>query len=127
MASKNLTKIILLAFISLIGFNGTATAEMTPDDCMACHGNDFEKLREATANWSNEWGDKIQPHVYLDPSAKKPHESTVLPECVGCHSQHPIPVPKDYQHEKPTLESCYSCHHMENFQKCSDAGCHAGE
>ncbi|WP_417204008.1 cytochrome c3 family protein [Sutterella wadsworthensis] len=47
-----------------------------------------------------------------------------MPECTGCHQAHPIPVPKDFKPEPASLSMCYGCHHMENFQKCSDAGCH---
>ena len=67
----------------------------------------------------------VQPHQYLDPNAANPHAGAkVVPECTGCHQAHPIPVPKDFKPEPASLSMCYGCHHMENFQKCSDAGCH---
>ena len=31
---------------------------------------------------------------------------------------------KGEKHKQPTFSTCYGCHHMENFQKCSSSGCH---
>ena len=57
--------------------------------------------------------------------AAKAHEGAkLLPDCVGCHGQHPLPPQKDYKFKEPTVSPCYGCHHMENFQRCSASGCH---
>ena len=76
-----------------------AAETMKPEQCLMCHGGSF---------------DAANPHA----GAK------VVPDCTGCHQAHPIPVPKDFKPEPASLSMCYGCHHMENFQKCSDAGCH---
>ena len=94
--------------------------------CLMCHGGSFEALREQTKNWTDEFGDKIQPHQYLDSESANPHQGAkVVPECTNCHEKHPVPLPAGYKPKQATFSTCYGCHHMENFQKCSDAGCHA--
>ncbi|MDO5532444.1 cytochrome c3 family protein [Sutterella sp.] len=100
-------------------------AAADPQQCLMCHGGNFDALREQTKNWKDEFGDQIQPHQYLDPNAANPHAGEkVVPDCEGCHQAHPFPIPKDYKREPASFSMCYGCHHMENFQKCSDAGCH---
>lgn len=102
-----------------------AAETMKPEQCLMCHGGSFDALREQTKNWKDEFGSPVQPHQYLDPNAANPHAGAkVVPECTGCHQAHPIPVPKDFKPEPASLSMCYGCHHMENFQKCNDAGCH---
>ena len=118
----------VLAFllVAAAGSSSAAAAEkaMSPEECLMCHGGSFEALRKQTENWKDDFGDKVQPHVWLDPNAANPHASKVLPVCTDCHKAHPVPPPKDYSPEKANLSLCYGCHHMENFQKCTDAGCH---
>ncbi len=100
-----------------------AADKFTSDQCLMCHGGNFDALREKTKNHADEFGDVIQPHQYLDPQSAKPHEGAkVVPECTGCHEQHAIP-PKG-KPAQASLSTCYGCHHMENFQKCDSAGCH---
>ena len=92
--------------------------------CLACHGS-CDALADKTKNWKNEYGEVVQPHTYIDGKAAKAHEGAkLLPDCVGCHGQHPIPPQKDYKFKEPTVSPCYGCHHMENFQRCSASGCH---
>lgn len=102
-----------------------AAEKVTSEQCLMCHGGSFDALREQTKNWKDEFDTPVQPHQYLDPNAANPHAGAkVVPDCTGCHEAHPFPIPKDYKPKEATLSMCYGCHHMENFQKCSDAGCH---
>lgn len=56
--------------------------------CLMCHGGSFEALREQTKNWTDEFGDKIQPHQYLDSESANPHQGAkVVPECTNCHEK----------------------------------------
>lgn len=111
--------------LTALVFAGASYAAMTPQDCLQCHGP-FEALQKKTENWTDEFGDKVQPHVYLDDKVANPHQGAkVPPNCTGCHEEHPLPPPANYKPAVPTSFSmCYGCHHMENFQKCGDAGCH---
>ncbi len=91
-----------------------------------CHGPSFDDLRAKTKDWKDEFDDPVQPHVYLDSKAAKPHQGEkVLPDYSQCHGVHPIPPQKGFNHKQASFSTCYGCHHMENFQKCSDSGCHA--
>ncbi len=100
--------------------------QKTAEQCLMCHGPTFEALQEKTKDWKDEFGDPVQPHVYMDDKAAKPHQGRkILPDCVACHGQHPMPMPpKDYKFKTPSFSTCFGCHHMENFQKCSSGGCH---
>lgn len=118
---------LALAFGVLCTPAGAADAEDATQtqakQCLACHGGSLEALQAKTKDYKDEFGDPVQPHVYIDGKSSKPHQGAkVLPDCVGCHGKHPIPRPKDYQPKKPTFDSCYGCHHIEKFTKCSE--CH---
>lgn len=112
-----------LAFASLPVLAEEAGEGSAPQ-CLGCHGP-YEKVRELTKDWKDEFGDPVQPHQYMDAKAAKPHAARkIAPDCKMCHGTHPIPPTKGMTMKKPTLNSCYGCHHMENFQKCSSSGCH---
>ncbi len=99
----------------------------TAEECLQCHGP-YDKLRESTKNWKDEFGDQIQPHQYMDPDNALPHQGKKLaPDCKSCHGVHPIPPKPGFKMKEPSFSSCYGCHHMENFQKCGSSGCHEGE
>lgn len=83
--------------------------------CLKCHGP-FEKLAEKTKDYETEFGEKVNPHRYV------PHNSTSIVECTECHEPHPIPFKANDNMPKPTVDYCYSCHHMQTFETCSD--CH---
>lgn len=111
--------------LSGVSMNASAADAPTSAQCLMCHGGSFDALREKTKDWKDEFDSPVQPHQYLDPKSANPHKGEkVVPECTNCHQAHPFPLPKDTKPEPATLSSCYGCHHMENFQKCSDAGCH---
>jgi len=119
-----------LVCTGLLLLSACAMAEEDPsqkqaEECLMCHGGSFEALAAKTKDWKDEFGDQIQPHVYIDGKAAKAHEGRkVLPDCVGCHGKHPVPKPADYKMKEPTLSTCYGCHHTENFTRCSTSGCH---
>lgn len=97
---------------------------VTADQCLQCHGP-YDTLRAQTKDWKDEFGDQIQPHQYMDPDNAMPHEGKKLaPDCKACHGVHALPPKKGEKKKEPTFSSCYGCHHMENFQKCSSSGCH---
>ncbi|MCI5851798.1 MAG: cytochrome c3 family protein [Sutterellaceae bacterium] len=123
---KTVIAAMLLAAAGLFALPSFAAdpAPGSPEYCLQCHGP-YDKLREQTKDWKDEFGDKIQPHQYMDPTAGKPHEARKLPpDCKECHGIHSIPPKKGEKHKQPTFSTCYGCHHMENFQKCSSSGCH---
>lgn len=117
---------LALAFgIALSSLPSGAADAPKSDMCLACHGGSFDALRDKTKDWKDEFGDAVQPHQYLDPNAANPHQGEkVVPECTGCHEEHPMPIPSGYKPKEASLSMCYGCHHMEHFQPCSDAGCH---
>ena len=117
-----LTALLLSAFVS-----GSVLADsdtMPPENCLGCHGGSLEQLAENTPLIKNEWDEVVQPHLYIDPSAAKPHESTVLPECLKCHVKHDFPPAPKAEAARADYTYCYGCHHMETFQRCSSSGCH---
>lgn len=120
---KKLTAWALL--LAACGFVTSAPAAVSPQECLACHGP-YEALQKKIENWTDEFGEKVQPHMWLDDKAANPHEGAKVPaNCTGCHKEHPLPPPAGYKAEAPkSFSLCYGCHHMENFQKCGDAGCH---
>lgn len=92
--------------LTALVFAGASYAAMTPQDCLQCHGP-FEALQKKTENWTDEFGDKVQPHVYLDDKAANPHQGAkVPPNCTGCHEEHPLPPPGDY---KPRSRRAFRC------------------
>ncbi len=99
-----------------------AETQKAAQQCLMCHGS-FDAIREKTKNWKDEFDSPVNPHQYIDGKNAKPHQGAkVLPDCKGCHGQHPLPLPKGYQHKMATVSTCYGCHHEENFKKCSE--CH---
>lgn len=89
--------------------------KLTPEQCLACHG-DFKDIAAKSEEYVNEFGEKVNPHRYV------PHDSTKLPECLSCHKQHEIPPKGKVEQTDMTMDYCYSCHHTQTFEKCTD--CH---
>ena len=87
------------------------------DDCLKCHGP-YEALVGKNVQVESDGG-PVNPHVYV------PHDAGAkgdIPECIGCHTPHPLPPPAGYHEPTATIEGCYGCHHTYEFKKCS--GCH---
>jgi len=90
--------------------------------CLFCHDHSFQNLAKRTVNYKDRWGDPVNPHVYVDETKGDPHNARlVVPDCLRCHQQHTLPSPTSAM---PTvrLNYCYSCHHEESFEACTD--CH---
>ena len=87
--------------------------------CLNCHGP-FEKLASAPSSFVMKSGEKVTPHRYV------PHDLKEIPDCVSCHKPHSaIPTKSEIQTlPKPNVETCFSCHHSENFRSCKS--CHKG-
>ena len=90
--------------------------------CLGCHAP-FDKVVEASANWTMPTGEKVNPHRYV------PHDSKLedeISDCVHCHTVHPLdplPAAKSIDLSKLNVQWCYqACHHEKNFQSCKD--CH---
>lgn len=99
-----------------------AAIQQDAQKCLMCHGS-FDAIRDKSKNWKDEFDQPVNPHQYIDGKNAKPHAAgKVLPDCKGCHGEHPLPPPKGYQHKKPTVSTCYGCHHEENFTPCGK--CH---
>ncbi len=89
------------------------------DTCLSCHGP-YDKLIQATSNYTTSSGETATPHQFVPHDEKKD-----IPDCTNCHTAHPLPPPAD----KSTIEKakgvdwCYtSCHHAYNLQNCKN--CH---
>jgi hypothetical protein len=99
-----------------------STAPTGTEGCLGCHAP-YEKVLQATANYTLQNGTKVNPHTSMDRNASKPHawEKKVF-ECMNCHKMHPLPIgsPKDVS--KANVEYCFSCHHERNFTSCTQ--CH---
>jgi hypothetical protein len=98
--------------------NKTIEIKGVAKKCLACHG-EYDKIREATAQY------KVSDTVTMNPHQYIPHkEKTDIPDCTGCHVEHPIPPEDKSKVVKPKDVSwCYSsCHHMSNFDACTN--CH---
>ena len=102
----------------------SASPAMSADMCLGCHGGDLKTLAEMTPVIKNEWDEIVQPHIYIDPAAGKPHASNVLPQCLECHTAHPFPPEEKAKRQKADYTYCYTCHHMETFEPCGKSGCH---
>ncbi len=93
----------------------------TQTACLTCHGP-FEKLIDINISAEAEDGNTINPHIYI------PHDSTDssnVPECTDCHKPHKLPSQSEKELAllpKPSLETCYDCHHVRNFTNCHQ--CH---
>jgi hypothetical protein len=98
-----------------------AAAVHAENDCLKCHGP-FDKLIATPANYVAPSGEKTSPHRHV------PHDSKLekdIPDCGNCHVAHrlsPLPAKGTIDLSKVTVEWCYSCHHLKNFQSCKD--CH---
>jgi hypothetical protein len=91
-----------------------------PEICLACHGGSFDKLVEEKGAYKTANGETVNPHQYIPHNEKKAEN---VPDCLGCHSEHPVPHEGKVDLSKVNLESCYiSCHHQQNFDRCSN--CH---
>ncbi|MDL2306960.1 cytochrome c3 family protein [Desulfovibrio sp. OttesenSCG-928-C06] len=124
--SKYVLFLMLLAAVTLsLGLtSGTSRADdeaAVIEECLSCHGP-FEDLMEATKDYQDEWGEKVNPHMYVDITQKNPHQSTKIVPCIKCHEAHPVPPEGDMAIKKANLKYCYNCHHDETFELCSN--CH---
>jgi hypothetical protein len=96
----------------------SASVEESPKDtayCLKCHGP-FEKLIDTTKDYVSQFDEHINPHQFV------PHDSKSVPECAQCHEAHPIPYKAESAPASPELTYCYSCHHTQTFETCSQ--CH---
>jgi hypothetical protein len=96
----------------------SATVVEGPKDtayCLKCHGP-FEKLIDKTKGYVSQFDEHINPHQFV------PHDSISVPDCAECHEAHPIPFKAESAPASPELTYCYSCHHTQTFETCSQ--CH---
>lgn len=84
-------------------------------ECLKCHGP-FAKLAARTEDFLTEWDEKVNPHIYV------PHDKKTIVDCLDCHAAHPVPVTSGMKVTQAKLQYCYSCHHTESFESCTD--CH---
>ena len=120
-------RIILIAAALVLGAftlagaipqEGSSDRKVVKTQCLACHGP-YDKLAAETADYKAPSGETVTPHQYI------PHaEKQDIPECVECHTPHPIPFEPGYKVVIPNnIDFCYdSCHHIRNLQPCS--ACH---
>ncbi len=95
----------------VLGQNGSGNAE---NKCLECHGP-YEQLASAEPGFAFSPDLKINPHRYV------PHDSKEIPDCTGCHEEHPVPPTEPVK--KPTSVAwCYACHHTQDFSDCKQ--CH---
>jgi predicted CXXCH cytochrome family protein len=82
---------------------------------LACHGpfaNLVNKDIKVPAD-----PNPVNPHVFV------PHDQKEkFYDCIACHTPHAMPAPKGFKDKTAHIEPCYSCHHGEQIQKCSQ--CH---
>ena len=92
-------------------------------ECLFCHDFYYSELSKRTANWKDKWGDTVNPHLYVDENKADPHNADpIVPDCLRCHrEEHALPSPTGPM-AAARLNYCYSCHHEESFEACSD--CH---
>ena len=93
-------------------------------NCLMCHYLSYAELSKHTVDYRDRWGEKVNPHIYVDEARSNPHhERSIVPDCLRCHREHSDPWPTDAERLiKPRLDYCYSCHHEQTFEACSD--CH---
>lgn len=94
----------LLAACLLASALPAEAQEMAPEECPACHGGTLEALADKTKDYKTEFDENVNPHVYVDKLAAKPHQSKVLPECIKCHKPHPMPPVPGMKVEKADLQ-----------------------
>jgi hypothetical protein len=88
--------------------------------CLKCHGGSFDTLASRKPAFKAHNGEMVNPHQYVPHNEKK---SENVPDCMNCHTRHPIPPREKIDLSKINLDSCYlSCHHEQNFQPCGK--CH---
>jgi hypothetical protein len=93
--------------------------EQGPAACLACHGGSFDKLVDKKPAFKAPSDEIVNPHQYI------PHNQKIaenVPDCTGCHSKHPIPPKEEIDLSKVNVDSCFQCHHEQNFRKCKT--CH---
>lgn len=121
---------ILAAFgFSILSQGAAANADApqipaSSKQCLACHGS-FDDLRHKNVQFTNEWGVTVNPHAYIDKLVSNPHNGNKVPDCLGCHQKHPLPIPAGWKKEHPAnISTCYGCHHLGTFKPCES--CHFG-
>ncbi len=92
------------------------------DVCLGCHGP-FDKLAASTVAYVAPSKEKGSPHRFV------PHDKTgsqAIPECVNCHTAHPLsppPTKGSIDKSKLNVEWCYTtCHHEKTLASCKT--CH---
>jgi hypothetical protein len=97
-------------------------AKDSKNDCLGCHGP-YDKIIEATANYTAPSGEKTSPHKYVPHDSKREEE---IPECSECHTAHPLdplPAPGSIDLSKVSVQWCYTaCHHEKDLTSCKK--CH---
>lgn len=109
--------IILALLVSVGAIWAQEAEEVDKTVCLECHG-DFKDIIELTKNYKTPGGEQINPHRYV------PHnlvnDKTIF-ECTNCHNVHKVP-PEEGDIVKAATNACFSCHHNETFEACSN--CH---
>jgi hypothetical protein len=113
--------LMALALIVVCGKLATSAAPQEKVDkqkCLGCHGP-YDTLKQKTANYSPNEGEKASPHQYVPHEEKKE-----IPECTECHTPHKVPLEDKATVVKAKgVDYCYTnCHHARNLQPCKD--CH---
>ena len=92
-------------------------------ECLFCHNFFYSEVAKLTADYKDRWGDSVNPHVYVDEQKADPHNAgQIVPDCLKCHREHALPAPTEAVFKPTRLNYCYSCHHEETFEACSN--CH---
>jgi hypothetical protein len=96
--------------------SGTVSAQ-NANPCLACHK--YDELLALKPKFEVKAG-SVNPHWYV------PHDSKQILECTNCHVPHatsPLPKgPQDVDMSQVNVETCFSCHHLQNFTPCKT--CH---
>jgi predicted CXXCH cytochrome family protein len=96
----------------------SANPAVGKDVCLGGHGP-FHKPAAALTTFTEENGDKVNPHRYV------PHnraDDKAVVECAKCHSPHPLPLASKPGLPEANPDWCYSCYHTQEFFPCKN--CH---
>ena len=95
-------------------------------ECLKCHS--YDDVIAATASYATRRGEKVNPHRYVEAGSMKehfgqPHQAIGtehIPQCINCHTPHPIPPTGPVDRSRINVDWCYSsCHHQNDFMRCS--------
>ena len=107
--------------------------------CLVCHEDTYAELSKLTVNYVDNWGEKVNPHMYVDNTRGMSHANNahngrlIVPECIRCHTTaHSMPAPTAAQRTVRKggqvtirLNYCYSCHHDQSWEACSSCSEHS--